>query len=38
MKLYIKPHNDVAWEFYKNHGHFHEGDAGRRRVHQHESK
>ena len=28
MKLFIKPHNDVAWEFYKNHGHFHEGDAG----------
>ena len=28
MKLYIKPHNDIAWKFYKNHGHFHDGDAG----------
>ena len=28
MKLFIKPHNDIAWEFYRNHGHFHEGDAG----------
>ena len=28
MKLFIKPHNDTAWEFYRNHGHFHEGDAG----------
>ncbi len=28
MKLFIKPHNDNAWEFYRNHGHFHEGDAG----------
>ena len=28
MKLYIKPHNDTALELYKNHGHFHEGDAG----------
>ena len=28
MKLFIKPHNDTAWEFYKNHGHFHDGDAG----------
>ena len=28
MKLFIKPHNDVAFEFYKNHGHFHDGDAG----------
>ena len=28
MKLYIKPHNDTAVEFYRNHGHFHEGDAG----------
>ena len=28
MKLFIKPHNDIAFEFYKNHGHFHEGDAG----------
>ena len=28
MKLFIKPHNDTAWEFYKNHGHFHNGDAG----------
>ena len=28
MKLFIKPHNDIAFEFYKNHGHFHDGDAG----------
>ena len=28
MKLYIKPHNNTAREFYSNHGHFHEGDAG----------
>ena len=28
MKLFINPHNDVAWEFYRNHGHFHDGDAG----------
>ena len=28
MKLFIKPHCDAAWEFYRNHGHFHEGDAG----------
>ena len=28
MKLFIKPHNDVAQEFYSNHGHFHDGDAG----------
>ncbi len=28
MKLYIKPHNDTAWDFYRNHGHFHDGDAG----------
>ena len=28
MKLYIKPHNDIAREFYCNHGHFHIGDAG----------
>ena len=28
MKLYIKPHNDIAQEFYRNHGHFHDGDAG----------
>ena len=28
MKLFIKPHNDTAWEFYQNHGHFHVGDAG----------
>ena len=28
MKLFIKPHNDSAWEFYRNHGHFHDGDAG----------
>lgn len=28
MKLYIKPHNDIAYGFYQNHGHFHDGDAG----------
>ena len=28
MKLYIKPHNDSAREFYRNHGYFHDGDAG----------
>ena len=28
MKLFIKPHNDIAREFYHNHGHFHNGDAG----------
>ena len=28
MKLYIKSHNDTAQEFYRNHGHFHDGDAG----------
>ena len=28
MKLFIKPHNDIAWEFYQSHGHFHVGDAG----------
>jgi len=28
MKLFIKPHNKTAWEFYQSHGHFHDGDAG----------
>ena len=28
MKLFIKPHNETAWELYRNHGHFHDGDAG----------
>ena len=28
MKLYIKTHNATAQEFYRNHGHFHDGDAG----------
>ena len=28
MKLFIKPHNETTQEFYRNHGHFHEGDAG----------
>ena len=28
MKLLIKPLNDVAKEYYLNHGHFHIGDAG----------
>jgi dUTP pyrophosphatase len=28
MKLFIKAHNTTALEFYHNHGHFHDGDAG----------
>ncbi len=28
MKLLIKPLNPVAREYYRDHGHFHEGDAG----------
>ena len=28
MKLKIKPLNDIAYELYENHGHFHDGDAG----------
>jgi len=28
MKLYIKPLNKEAKTIYKNHGHFHQGDAG----------
>ena len=28
MKLFINPHNNTALEFYRNHGHFHDGDAG----------
>ena len=28
MKLFIKPHNDIARNFYSAHGHFHDGDAG----------
>ena len=28
MKLFIKPHNEIALEFYQDHGHFHKGDAG----------
>ena len=28
MKLLIKPLNDIAREYYLNHGHFHKGDAG----------
>ena len=28
MKLFIKPHTQIAREFYQSHGHFHEGDAG----------
>ena len=28
MKLLIKPLNDLAKEYYNNHNHFHEGDAG----------
>ena len=28
MKLFIKAHSTTALEFYRNHGHFHDGDAG----------
>ena len=28
MKLFIKPHNNTALKLYRNHGHFHDGDAG----------
>jgi dUTP pyrophosphatase len=28
MKLFIHPQNDSSREFYENHGHFHDGDAG----------
>ena len=28
MKLLLNPLNKTAYNFYKNHGHFHEGDAG----------
>ena len=28
MKLFIKPHSEIARSFYQNHGHFHKGDAG----------
>ena len=28
MKLLIKPLNDIAKDYYLNHGHFHKGDAG----------
>ena len=28
MKLKIKPLNNIAYELYENHGHFHNGDAG----------
>jgi len=28
MKLYIKILNDKARDYYENHGHFHQGDAG----------
>ncbi len=28
MKLLLNPLNKIAYNFYKNHGHFHEGDAG----------
>ncbi|MCH7613678.1 MAG: hypothetical protein IIB45_10015 [Candidatus Marinimicrobia bacterium] len=28
MHLKIKPFNTTARELYKNHGHFHDGDAG----------
>ena len=28
MKLLLNPLNKIAYNFYRNHGHFHEGDAG----------
>ena len=28
MKLFLKALNDIALEYYQNHGHFHDGDAG----------
>ena len=28
MKLFIQAQNHTAREFYENHGHFHNGDAG----------
>ena len=28
MKLYIQPLNNIAFNFYNKHGHFHNGDAG----------
>ena len=28
MRLYIKILNDKARDYYENHGHFHQGDAG----------
>ena len=28
MEILIKPLNDIAKEYYLNHGHFHKGDAG----------
>ncbi len=28
MKLLIKPLNEIAEELYRNHGHYHKGDAG----------
>ncbi|UCH09927.1 MAG: dUTP diphosphatase [Fidelibacterota bacterium] len=28
MKLFIKPLNETARQFYDDHGHYHEGDAG----------
>ncbi len=28
MKLYIKPLNETARQYYSNHGHYHAGDAG----------
>ena len=28
MKLFIKPQNEIAYKYYEDHGHFHDGDAG----------
>jgi dUTP pyrophosphatase len=28
MKIFIKPLNETASQFYNEHGHYHEGDAG----------
>ena len=28
MKLFLKPLNEKARQYYQNHGHFHDGDAG----------
>ena len=28
MKIFIQSLNEISKEFYQNHGHFHDGDAG----------